>query len=179
MRRPATLKEVSRESGSLADFGGNLREWLHEVRRMSSRPQLRRAIEEEPPLLRNRFPEGGIADAWLAAYAEHLSSRIKSPPPGWAFEKVRIAEEPWFAVSISSPGMRARALAHSPMAFKRRNLYTSKVDLPLRLNAGRPRKSSTENRASNSERQRRFRERRRAELKELRALLRTKDRSGG
>jgi hypothetical protein len=172
MTRPSSLRDVSLESGSLADFGGNLREWLHEVRRFSSRLQLQRAIEEEPALMKGRFPQGQAADAWLAAYAEYLSSRIGLPAPEWAFAACRIADEPWFAAPFSSPSMRARALIHSPLAFKRRNLYTSKVDLPLRLSPGRPRKAAAEKRASNAERQRRHRERRSAELQTLRNLVR-------
>jgi hypothetical protein len=57
------------------------------------------------------------------------------------------------------------------LAFKRRNLYTYSVELPLRLHRGRPRKSLEQRRISNAERQRRFRARRKAELKQLRDLL--------
>jgi hypothetical protein len=170
--RPISLKEVAAQSGSLADFGGNLRDWLHEVRRLTSRPQLQRAVAEEPALLKNRFERGQTADAWLAAYAEHLSSQIECPPPDWAFKDSRIADEPWFPDAASDPGLRALALARAPLAFKRRNLYTPDVDLPLRLNAGRPRKSAVEKRASNAVRQRRFRERQRDELEKLRSLFR-------
>jgi hypothetical protein len=177
--RPTSLKEVARQSGSLAEFGGNLRDWLHEMRRLSSRPQLQRAVAEEPAFLKDRFTQGQMADAWLAAYAEYLSSRIKCPPPAWSFKASRIAKVPWFHDSVSDPGLRALALARSPLAFKRRNLYTPDVDLPLRLNAGRPRKSAVEKRASNSERQRRFRERQRDELRRLRSLLRPNIPSGG
>jgi hypothetical protein len=169
--RPASLREVAEQSDSVTDFGFNVREWLHEIRRFSSRPLLRAAIADEPAKLRHRFPEGKIADAWLAAYAEHLASRIGSSPPDWAFQAGRIADEPWFADELIGPKLRALAFVHSPLAFKRRNLFTPSVWLPLRLHRGRPRKAADQKRKSNSDRQRRFRERRKAELKRLRDLL--------
>jgi hypothetical protein len=122
-------------------------------------------------MLENRFPGGAIADAWLAAYAEHLALRINRPPPDWSFKAARVAKEPWFSDVLNSPKLRESALARSPLAFKRRNLYTYSVELPLRLHRGRPRKSLEQRRISNAERQRRFRARRKAELKQLRDLL--------
>jgi hypothetical protein len=58
----------------------------------------------------------------------------------------------------------------SPLAFKRRNLYTTNVELPLRLRAGQPRKSAEQKRQSNASRQWRFRARRREEFSRLRNL---------
>jgi hypothetical protein len=150
-----------------------MRDWLHEIRRLSSRPQIERAIWDEPERLKDRFPDGAVADAWLAAYAEHLSSRIGRTPPDWAFDGSRIVDSPWFADVGASPMLRALALACSPLAFKRRNLYATGVELDLRLRAGRPGKSAIEKRKSNAERQRRFRARRKAELTRLRRLLST------
>jgi hypothetical protein len=155
----------------VTDFGFNVREWLHEIRRLSSRPQLERAIAEEPPILRDRFLGGGTADAWLAAYAEHLATNTGSLPPDWSFKSGRIADEPWFSDELISPKLRALAIVRSPLAFKRRNLYTPGVWLPLRLHRGRPRKSPDHKRKSNADRQRRFRARRKAELEKLRGLL--------
>jgi len=169
--RPVSLKEVAAQSDNLTEFGYNLTEWLHEIRRFSSRPQLLGAIAKEPRSLKSRFPEGNIADAWLAAYAEHLALQINRPPPDWAFKAARIAKEPWFSDVLDSPKLRESALARSPLAFKRRNLYTPSVWLPLRLHRGQPRKSPEQKRKSNAERQRRFRARRKAELEKLRGLL--------
>jgi hypothetical protein len=66
------------------------------------------------------------------------------------------------------------SLAHAPLAFKRRNIYTPSVDLPLSLHAGRPRKPQEEKKRSNAERQRRFRKKLQVELIELRKLVREK-----
>ena len=74
--RPTTLKEIAERSDSLGDFGRHLRDWLHELRRASSRTQAAATITDEPPRLRDKFLQGGVADAWLAAYAEHLAGKI-------------------------------------------------------------------------------------------------------
>ena len=170
--RPKSLKEVAEQSASLREFGLNLRDWLHELRRASSRNQAAATVVEEPPRLRQKFPEGHIADAWLAAYAEHLARKVGREAPAWAFAPERIATDPIFDEGSDSPTLRALALAHAPAAFKRRNIFTPSVDLPLRLRAGRPAKSLEEKRKNNAERQRRFRQARLEELAALRKLAR-------
>jgi hypothetical protein len=37
--RPKTLEEVADQSDAITDFGQHLRDWLHELRRFSSREQ--------------------------------------------------------------------------------------------------------------------------------------------
>lgn len=170
-QRPSTLKAVAERSESLVDFGRHLRDWLHELRLVSSRPRVAIAVAEEPPRLRRKFSQGEIADAWLAAYAEHLTNQAGIQSPAWVFASSRVLAEPSFNEENESPKLRALALAHTPLAFKRRNIYTPSVDLPLSLRAGRPRKSTNENRQANAERQRRFREKRASEFKALRKLL--------
>jgi len=170
--RPKSLKEVAERSASLSEFGLNLRDWLHELRRASSRTQAVATIAEEPPPLRDKFAEGNVADAWLASYAEHLAGKVQRPAPAWAFTSRRIATDPVFDEGANSPTLRSLALAKSPLAFKRRNIFTPSVDLPLRLRAGRPTKSPDDKRKNNAERQRRFRAARLKELKALRKLAR-------
>ena len=170
--RPKTLKEIANRSDSIEEFGRHLRDWLHELRLASSRIQAEAAVSDEPSSLRTKFPEGAVADAWLAAYAEHLSTRIGHPAPAWAFSPNRVLSDPAFDPFADSQALRAIALKHSPAAFKRRNIYTPAVDLPLRLRAGRPRTSAEGKREKTAERQRRFRARKQQELIALRALLR-------
>ena len=167
--RPVTLAEIADRAESLEDFGRHFRDWLHEIRRHSSRPQLAAVVAAEPRRLAARFAQGAVADAWLAAYAEHLAARIGRPVPAWAEARHRVSAEPWFATDIASPKLRLIALRDSPVAFKKRNLFTPAVDLPLALRAGRPVKSAEEKRRNNAERQRRFRARRREEWKRRRA----------
>jgi hypothetical protein len=168
IRRPITLKEIAERSESIEDFGRNLRDWLHELRKVSSRPLAIRAIAEKPATLRSQFASGEVADAWLAAYAEYVSTRLEVPPPSWAFDRSRVAQKPWFADDLGSSSLRLLALQRSPLPFKRRNLYASSVELPLRLRAGRPPHSIEEKRKANAERQRRFRARRKIEFSTLR-----------
>lgn len=163
--RPQTLAEVAARADSLPRFGRELADWLHTVRTLHSRPALAKTIAPAPPLLAGRFPEGGLADATLAAYADHLAERIGLAPPSWCFESTRIAPEPWFAVD--GPRSRLLALRDTPPAFKRRNLFTPDPDLPARLRRGRPPVSAEAKRATNAARQRRFQQRRRALLAQL------------
>lgn len=163
--RPQTLAEVADRSDSLTRFGRELADWLHTVRTLSSRPVLAKTIEAAPPRLAARFAEGALADATLAAYAEYLSARIRTEPPLWCFESERIAPEPWFA--DEGPRARLLSLRDTPPAFKRRNLFSSAPDLPVRLRRGRPPVPSETRRANNTARQRRFQQRRRELLRDL------------
>ena len=109
--RPKSLKEVAEQSASLSEFGLHLRDWLHEVRRASSRTQAVAAVADEPPRLQDKFPQGYIADAWLASYAEHLARKVDRTAPAWAFAPERIAADPIFDEGADSPTLRALALA--------------------------------------------------------------------
>lgn len=135
LTRPKTLKEVAEQSESIEDFGLNLRDWQHEIRHagVHSRKDLAARLEEEPPLLIQRFAQGDVADAYLAAYAEWIAENARTPPPNWTQKRNRCAHEPWF----SSPD-RTYLLAHSPASFRKRNLFTvpESVFSPRR---GRPR----------------------------------------
>jgi hypothetical protein len=168
IERPQTLREVAARSRNFADFGREFQDWLHTLRALRSRPAIAEAINEAPDFLDIHFSEGATADAWLAAYAEHLAVACGLPVPAWTAGVARIAREPWF--ESETPALRLMALRNSPVAFKHRNLYTTAVDLPVRLGAGRPAVSSERLRANNAIRQRRFRARRRAELDALRGI---------
>jgi hypothetical protein len=168
--RPQSLAEVAARSDTLERFGREFQDWLHTVRSTRSRPAIATMLASIPALLRHRFPEGSVADAWLAAYAEHLAKTAGLPTPHWADDPDRAAPQAWF--SVTSPAERALALRQSPEAFARRNLYTPHVDLPLRLRAGRPPKTAEEKRQANAARQRRFRTRRALEYELLQHSLR-------
>lgn len=169
--RPSSLREVAERSESVADFGRHLRDWLHELRRVTSRPQIAAAIADEPRRLGTRFDRGYVADAWLAAYAEHVAGKVGIAVPDWVSAPWRISRVPIFDEG-ATPALRAIALRNAPLAFKRRNVFTPSVDLPVSLRPGRPTKSLEEKRKTNAERQRRFRQARADELKELRQLAR-------
>jgi hypothetical protein len=163
--RPKSLREIAVRAEDLGHFGHEFADWLHTLRTVHWRDRLRETIAAEPPLLRDRFPGGAVADAWLAAYAQHLAQRTGLEIPVWTAAPERISPEPWFAAEGAA--FRVRALRDSPPAFKNRNLFTDTVDLPLRLRAGRPPTSAEDKRRVNAERQRRFRARRAVELELL------------
>jgi hypothetical protein len=168
--RPTTLKEVAERSDTLENFGRNLRDWLHELRRASSRPQAELRVSEEPPRLSGKFKDGVVADAWLAAYAAHLAEKIECKVPHWTLSAERVLRKPTFDDAAQSLQLRELTVKRTPSAFRQRNIFTPSVDLPLRLRAGRPEKTVEEKRQTNAERQRRFRQRRAEELERLRQL---------
>lgn len=167
--RPRTLAEVAARSDSLEQFGRHFRDWLHELRHWSSRPRIVASLQEEPVLLAPKFIQGSVADAWLAAYAEYIATRIGTAVPVWAEGRTRVSPDPWFAAEETNAVLRLAALRDSPAPFKNRNLYTQSVDLPLNLRAGRPVKSVEDKRRTNAARQARFRARQQTELARLRA----------
>ena len=168
--RPQSLAEVAHRSDTLDRFGREFQDWLHTVRSTRSRPAIAKMLAPAPAFLATRFPEGTVADAWLAAYAEHLATIANLPIPRWAADTHRVSNQPWY--SVTSPAERALALRQTPEAFAKRNLFTPHVDLPLRLRAGRPPKTAEEKRQANAARQRRFRARRALELELLQQSLR-------
>jgi hypothetical protein len=133
--RPTSLAEVAARADSPERFGRELADWLHTLRALGSRAALASTIADAPALLAGRFPEGALADATLAAYADLLAERAGIAPPAWCFAAERIAPEPWFA--SAGPRGRVFALRDTPPAFKRRNLFSAAPDLPVRLRAGR------------------------------------------
>jgi hypothetical protein len=56
----------------------------------------------------------------VAAMVEHAAYRRHAPVPGWV-ERVPALEQPYFASDLTS--LRLHLLAHSPPAFRRRNLF--------------------------------------------------------
>lgn len=169
--RPLTLRQIAERADSLDEFGRHFRDWLHELRHFSSRDKVVAAVTDEPGRLVKKFAQGGVADAWLAAYAEFIAHRIRRPVPPWALKRSRVSTEPWFATDERNALLRAIALRDSPTSFKNRNLFTPVVDLSLGLRAGRPTKTMNEKRLINAARQRRFRKRRADELTQLRAIV--------
>ena len=117
--RPHSLAEVARRTTDARTFEFELADFLHEFAFRGDATML----VETPALLAERCPRGSIYDAYLAAVAVSLSSRLGLSSPTWTKEPARILREPWFAV----PGrhMRALLLVESPAAFRERNLFVT------------------------------------------------------
>ncbi|MEO0509070.1 MAG: hypothetical protein AAF065_04305 [Verrucomicrobiota bacterium] len=152
---PTTLADVAEQSESLGDFGLLLREWNHSVTRgdISNRPALARSIAETPTRLAQRFPEGEIADAYLAAYAEWIADKADIERPKWTQDNDQSLDTPWFADNA-----RASLLILTPASFRQRNVFTIPEDV-IRLRRGRPKVSTAQKKAKARERDRRYRER--------------------
>ena len=156
LRRPLTARAVARSAKTMAEFGRNLRDWFHELLRLSTRVQLAAAVKVRPPSLAGRIPTGRIADAFLAAQVEFLCRRAGLRPPHWTRDSSYVLDEPWFSL----PGRRSRAylLLETPDEFRNRNVFTtSEVQVVIRR--GRPRVSRSEQQAKARRRQQRYRAR--------------------
>jgi hypothetical protein len=164
--RPQTLADVARRSDSLQSFGMNLRDWQHEIKRgnVRSRPALRQRMEEAPPRCRGRFPEGDLADAYLAAYGEWLADQASITRPAWTSDPERIAVDPWFATPLYG-----HLLAVTPASFRQRNLFTTPEPI-FSPAAGRPRVSTAEKREKARKRQKAYRQRIRALVEKARRI---------
>ncbi len=117
--RPKTIADVAARSASLRDVSFELSDFLHEFQREGA-PE---SLADEPALLRDRFAEGAIADAYLAATAATLALRIGGDTPRWTWRPERFLKRPWFAAPGSS--MRACLLLESPSRFRERNLFVT------------------------------------------------------
>jgi hypothetical protein len=115
MNRPDTLAEVAQrvEAGRL--FAMALSEFLDEF----YGHQQRRAamIADEPPPLADLRQH-----AALGAIGEHLARRWGLPVPGWTDDPSRFLHEPYFTTPIEN--LKAMLLVQSPLAFRRRLIFT-------------------------------------------------------
>ena len=122
IRRPTSLQEVAVESGAYAEFGRNLKDFLHEFAFAKKRGlALEPLLSEEPPRLAGRFEQGRICDAFLAATADYLSRVNGIQTPVWALKQDRVLEEPWFSEEL--PKVRLLLLRDTPSAFKDKNVF--------------------------------------------------------
>jgi hypothetical protein len=116
MNRPNTLAEVARRVSAGADFGPTLSEFLDEF---YMNPTRRAAmIADEPPRLQDARDH-----ALLGAVGEHLARRWNLPTvPAWTDDPSRFLHEPYFTTPIEK--LKAMLLAQSPLAFRRRMIFT-------------------------------------------------------
>jgi hypothetical protein len=154
--RPRTARAVASRAHTLEQFGRNIRDWLHEVRQLTTRAGLEAAVSHRPPRLSGIFPGGQIADAFLAAQAEYLCRHSGIRPPKWVRSPQYVLDEPWFGYSDAPDGLRAILIRDAPPEFKNRNLFTTS-EIEWRPKRGRPRKSLEEHREKTRLRQRRWR----------------------
>jgi hypothetical protein len=117
--RPKTLAEVAAIGSDAERLGYAVAEFLDEF---YAEPLAER-LAEEPRGLTEVLGDEGLADAYLAGIADHLSRAYKLRPPDWVSQPARVLAKPWFA--LKSHGGRMAMLIESPPAFRERNIFIS------------------------------------------------------
>jgi hypothetical protein len=156
LSRPQTARAVARRAKSIREFGLNLRDWLHELQRLSTRAQLLDAVSVRPPRLAGRIAQGKIADAFLAAQVEWLCHRADVPPPRWTRDRCYVLADPWF--SLAARRLRSHLLLDTPDEFRNRNLFTT-PEGGIQIRRGRPAVAEQVKREKARRRQQRYRQR--------------------
>jgi hypothetical protein len=117
MPRPHTLAEVARRRNAGEDFSLLLREFLDEFYGAVRRGEAAACIVDEPEPLPDLQEH-----ASLAAIGEHLARRWNLPIPAWTEDSSRFLRRPYFTTTIE--GLKALLIAESPIAFRRRLIFT-------------------------------------------------------
>lgn len=117
MPRPHTLAEVARRRNAGEDFSFLLREFLDEFYGAIPKGTAVGCIVDEPPDLPDAREQ-----ASLGAIGEHLARRWNLPIPLWTETPSRFLRRPYFTTTIE--GLKALLLAESPIAFRRRLIFT-------------------------------------------------------
>ena len=118
MTRPGSLAEAvrrTREGGQ--SFSFNISEFLDEFYLDGDSGSRASRLIETPELL-----EASKINAYVGAIAEHLSRRWRvGRAPCWSEDPARFLDEPYFT---AGPAMHPILLMESPVAFRRRFIFT-------------------------------------------------------
>ena len=117
MNRPATLAEVAQRRNNGESFGLLLAEFLDTFYNAVKRGTAAPLLAEEPATI------GEVNEhALLGAVGEHLARRWSLPVPEWTNDPSRFLAWPHFTTPLE--GFKALMLAQSPLAFRRRLIFT-------------------------------------------------------
>lgn len=115
--RPTTLAEVASRRNAGEDWSVLLREFLDEFYEALRRGEAQACIAQTPE---------SVADAQehasLGAIGEHLARRWLLAIPAWTNDPSRFLRRPYFTTPLE--GLKALLLAESPIAFRRRLIFT-------------------------------------------------------
>lgn len=117
MTRPRTLAEVARRRNAAGDFSMLMREFLDEFYGALATGAADRCIAEEPEILSDAQEH-----AFLGAVGEHLARRWNLAIPPWTHDPSRFLRRPYFTTPVE--GLKALLIAESPIAFRRRLIFT-------------------------------------------------------
>jgi len=115
--RPATLADVARRRNAGEELGPLLVGFLDCFYARLRDGTAQAALLEPPePLAENK------EHALLGAVAEHLARRWGLAIPDWSDEPSRFLKRPYFTSPLQ--GLKALLIAESPLAFRRRLIFT-------------------------------------------------------
>jgi hypothetical protein len=122
-RCPTTLAEAVRlyrhyGDGQEGAFSVLLDEFLDAFYTEKHPAQRQAMIDEEPPRIGEERQ-----DAYIGAVGEHLARRWGLQIPPWTDAPWREVAEPWF-VGMMGKGLSGLLLVESPIAFRRRRIFT-------------------------------------------------------
>ena len=128
-QRPESLSEIAEHADSIEAWGLALGDLLDEIgfRRQRGLP-IASCLHAPPPLLRGKFAQGELADAFAAALAEQFAEEHgQEPAPAWTRERERFLTTPWFA--DESPKLREYLRVTTPSAFREHGVYIDAISL--------------------------------------------------
>ncbi len=139
---PATLADVVQRylaegAGEEGAFAVALDEFLDAFYAEESPARRQTMIDDEPrPIGVERL------DAYIGAVGEHLARRWGLGIPSWSSQPWREVAEPWF-VGMMGTGLSGLLLVESPIAFRRRRIFTEaeplrRARMPGRKDEPRP-----------------------------------------
>ena len=128
-QRPESLREIAERADSIEAWGLALGDLLDEISfRRGHSTAIASCLKAEPPLLRGKFTQGEVADAFAAALAEHFAAEyLPENPPTWTRGRERFLASPWFA--DDSPKLRDYLLKNAPPAFRDHGVFIDLISL--------------------------------------------------
>ncbi|MDX2259285.1 MAG: hypothetical protein NW205_10270 [Hyphomicrobiaceae bacterium] len=115
--RPATLADVARRRNAGEDLPGLLVGFLDTFYGQVRLGTAQTAIDEQPDDVSCRREH-----ALLGAIGEHLARRWHLSVPDWTSHPSRFLSEPYFTSPLED--LKALMIAESPLAFRRRLIFT-------------------------------------------------------
>lgn len=128
-QRPKSLCEIAERADSIEAWGLALGDLLDEVGfRRGCSVDIASCLQTEPPLLRGKFAQGEVADAFAAALAEYLAAEhLRENAPTWTRGRERFLAPPWFA--DESPKLRDYLLTSAPLMFRDHGVFIDAISL--------------------------------------------------
>jgi hypothetical protein len=128
-QRPESLSEIAKHADSIEAWGLALGDLLDEIGfRRGQGGSISACFRDEPQLLRGKFAQGEVADAFAAALAEHIVAEYsRENAPAWTRGRERFLVSPWFA--DESPKLRDYLLASAPPAFREHGVFIDTISL--------------------------------------------------